>query len=224
MGSFPSCCSVPRARRILPPPPVRTLSARVRSCNQLAQVLDRDPCAERRRREAAVAEQLLHVADVGSSAKETSRARMPPLHSARTEVAHESAPARLDRPWPVLNPSRYSRRPAQLVQGAAWRSRYGTTKTTSPLGILVRLGGRTMQRVEASAPPPCIRKVEQSRGRLHSLPGSGTSRMAFALLTGSQYGFPRYGQGPRGVGPVSTSCCMSGFLRPAPPPQYPCSS
>ena len=53
---------------------VRTVPPRVRSGEDLAQVLDGHPRVERRRREAAVAEQLLDVADVGAAAEEVRRA------------------------------------------------------------------------------------------------------------------------------------------------------
>ena len=53
---------------------VRALPARVRSAEDLAHVLDGDPRVERRRRGAAVAEQLLHVADVGAATEQVRRA------------------------------------------------------------------------------------------------------------------------------------------------------
>ena len=69
----------------------------MRSGEHLAQVLDGDPGVERGRREAPVAEQFVHVADVGTATQEMSRAGVP--QGVRRDVdADGSAVPLHDRP------------------------------------------------------------------------------------------------------------------------------
>jgi hypothetical protein len=91
---------------MVPRRPARALPAGVRSGEHLAEVLDRDPRIERRRREAAVPEEFLHMADVGAASQEMSRAGVPqrvrrdgdadrsavPLHH-RTQARNAQPPA-----------------------------------------------------------------------------------------------------------------------------------